>query len=200
MSRSSVTYQHELDVGGVPTAVDAVVSPQHARELPWRGIHDPYATWLSGDHAAADAGGNGAGAILWSFCSSFPTLQALADAKEDDVLTLWSGLGYYRRARMLHKAAQFVVRELGGRAAVDIGWTLRTLPGVGEYTAAAIASIAFGEGIAVVDGNVERVLLRIDGEPGRQDQLRARRGWAKVAQALVPPAGEGRGRSEGQKG
>lgn len=96
------------------------------------------------------------------FMERFPTLESLAAATEDDVLALWSGLGYYRRARLLHKAAQFVVKRLGGSLPSKAA-ELRALPGVGEYTGAAIASIGFGEAVACVDGNVERVLLRLRG-------------------------------------
>jgi len=92
----------------------------------------------------------------------FPTLVSLALAREDEVLALWSGLGYYRRARMLHKAAQFVASRHQGNLPVAVD-ELRALPGVGAYTAAAIASIAHGECAAVVDGNVERVLCRLAG-------------------------------------
>ena len=116
----------------------------------------------------------------------FPTIHALAMAEEEDVLALWSGLGYYRRARMLHRGAQFVDREFGGklpRSAVK----LRTLPGVGEYTAAAIASIAFGESVAVLDGNVERVLLRVLGQ-AEQKGAKARASLAEAAQSLMPAA------------
>ena len=101
------------------------------------------------------------------FLGLFPSVAALAVAREPDVLAAWSGLGYYRRAKLMHKAAQAVVREHQGalpRTAAE----LRKLPGIGEYTSSAIASIAFGEPVAVVDGNVERVLLRIfpdDGKP-----------------------------------
>src|ERR1700760_638537 len=135
----------------------------HARELPWRGISDPYRTWLSEVMLQQTR----VAAVIEhyeEFLRRFPTMLALALASEADVLATWSGLGYYRRARMLHKAAQFVTRERGGvlpNTAVE----LRTLPGIGEYTSAAIASIAFGESVAVVDGNVERVLLRINGRP-----------------------------------
>ena len=162
---------------------------EHARELPWRGVHDPYATWLSEimlqqTRVATVIERYG------EFLRRFPTLQSLAIADEADVLALWSGLGYYRRARLLHRGAQFVVRELNGklpRTAV----ALRTLPGVGDYTAAAIASIAFGESVAVVDGNVERVLLRIMGQPEeRTSKARAR--VARAAQSLMPPAGKRR--------
>ncbi len=96
------------------------------------------------------------------FMERFPTLIALALAPEQDVLALWSGLGYYRRARMLHKAAQFVAAHQGGNLP-QRAEELRTLPGIGAYTAAAVASIAHGEPVAVVDGNVERVLCRLAG-------------------------------------
>jgi A/G-specific adenine glycosylase len=102
------------------------------------------------------------------------------------VLALWSGLGYYRRARMLHKAAQFVVRELEGELPRTAAG-LKALPGVGEYTSAAIASLAFGESVAVVDGNVERVLLRVTGE-AEDRSTAARKRLAGLAQLLVPAA------------
>ncbi len=92
----------------------------------------------------------------------FPDVTSLAAAGEPEVLALWSGLGYYRRVRMLHRAAQMVVESYNG-ALPQASTELRKLPGIGEYTSAAIASIAFGEPIAVVDGNVERVIIRMDG-------------------------------------
>src|SRR5262249_15022958 len=114
----------------------------------------------------------------------FPTLISLALAPEEDVLAVWSGLGYYRRARMLHKAAQFIMRERSGELPAT-STELRTLPGIGDYTSAAIASIAFGESIAVVDGNVERVLLRITGRP--EDGSRATQTFVQhLAKALIP--------------
>jgi A/G-specific adenine glycosylase len=97
-----------------------------------------------------------------AFVIRFPTLVSLALAPEQDVLAMWSGLGYYRRARMLHKAAQFVASEHHGNLPATAE-QLRLLPGIGSYTAAAIASIAHGEVVAVVDGNVERVLCRLAG-------------------------------------
>jgi A/G-specific adenine glycosylase len=118
------------------------------------------------------------------FLRRFPTVFALALAPESEVLACWSGLGYYRRARMLHKAVQFVVRERGG-AIPQTSAELRTLPGIGDYTCAAIASIAFGESIAVVDGNVERVLLRVTGRA--EDSTAKGRGFIRrQADALVP--------------
>lgn len=158
---------------------------KHARELPWRGINDPYATWLSEIMLQQTR----VAAVIEryvEFRRRFPTLSALAAAEESQVLALWSGLGYYRRARMLHKAAQFVERELGGELPGSAD-ELRTLPGIGDYTAAAIASIAFGESIAVVDGNVERVLLRIIGEP-EEKSAAARTRMQRLAQTLVPRA------------
>jgi len=168
---------------------------KHARELPWRGIHDAYATWLS-EIMLQQTRVAAVQERYVQFLKQYPTLQALAAADERDVLTMWSGLGYYRRARMLHRAAQFVVRELGGELPPTAA-ELKTLPGVGDYTAAAIASIAFRESIAVVDGNVERVLLRIIGEPEVKTAA-ARARVARVAQALVPPAVKGRGRAKGK--
>ena len=155
----------------------------HARELPWRNITDPYRTWLSEimlqqtrvaaviDHYQA-------------FLRHFPTMLSLALATEAEVLAAWSGLGYYRRARMLHKAAQFLVRERNGELPKTAA-ELRTLPGIGEYTSAAIASIAFGQSIAVVDGNVERVLLRITGRP-ESKSADGRAYVQKKAAALIP--------------
>ena len=156
---------------------------EHARKLPWRGIRNPYATWLSEIMLQQTR----VAAVIERyvlFLEKFPSLQALAMAEESEVLALWSGLGYYRRARMLHRAAQFVTRELGGKLPQS-SQELRSLPGVGDYTAAAIASIAFGEAVAVVDGNVERVLLRILGRPedGTND---TRLMLKRTAQSLVP--------------
>jgi A/G-specific adenine glycosylase len=155
----------------------------HARELPWRGISDPYRTWVSEVMLQQTR----VVAVIEHyerFLRRFPTILALALAPESEVLAAWSGLGYYRRARMLHKAAQFLTAERGGvlpRTSVE----LRTLPGVGEYTCAAIGSIAFGESIAVVDGNVERVLLRVTGRP--EAKTAAGRAFVQSqASALVP--------------
>jgi len=164
----------------------------HARTLPWRGIRNPYATWLSEIMLQQTR----VATVIEryeEFLRRFPTISALAKANEDEVLALWSGLGYYRRARMLHRGAQFVHRELGGKLPRTAP-ALRTLPGVGDYTAAAIASIAFGESIAVIDGNVERVLLRVLGSA--EDRSGKAKGRLNdVAQALVPPSAKRRERS-----
>lgn len=138
---------------------------RHARALPWRETHDPYRIWVSEIMLQQTR----VAAVLAHyrvFLERFPDIPALARAKEADVLAVWSGLGYYRRARMLHRAAQQVVRDHGGRLPRTLK-ALRALPGIGRYTAAAIASIAFGVPSAVVDGNVERVLSRLAGTPLR---------------------------------
>lgn len=157
----------------------------HARKLPWRAAVDPYCIWLSEIMLQQTR----VAAVIdhyHSFLAKFPTLLALALAPEEDVLAVWSGLGYYRRARMLHKAAQFITSERGGVLPSN-SVELRTLPGVGEYTSAAIASIAFGESIAVVDGNVERVLLRLTGRP--EERTAAGRAFLRTtAQSIVPAA------------
>jgi A/G-specific adenine glycosylase len=133
----------------------------HARGLPWRESHDPYRVWLSEIMLQQTR----VAAVIThyhEFLRRFPTVEKLARAREASVLAAWSGLGYYRRAGMLHAAAKVVVRKRGKFP--DTAEGLRELPGVGRYTAAAIASIAFGEAVAVVDGNVERVLRRFSGQ------------------------------------
>lgn len=131
----------------------------HARrDLPWRRTNDPYAVWLSEIMLQQTQ----VATVLpyyERFLRRFPTVHVLAAARIDDVLKLWAGLGYYSRARNLHKTAVKVVNEYDGQFP-DTVERLRTLPGIGRYTAAAIASICFGRRAAVVDGNVIRVLSR----------------------------------------
>src|ERR1017187_6183313 len=134
---------------------------RNRRDLPWRRNADPYSIWVSEIMLQQTR----VAVVVdryQQFLKRFPTLVSLALAPEQDVLALWSGLGYYRRARMLHKAAKFVADHQQGKLPAT-SEELRLLPGIGAYTAAAIASIAFGEAIAVVDGNVERVLCRLAG-------------------------------------
>jgi A/G-specific adenine glycosylase len=141
----------------------------HARDLPWRASRDPYRVWLSEIMLQQTR----VAAVIehyHEFLRRFPTVEKLAAAREASVLAAWSGLGYYRRARMLHAAAKVIVREHGGKLPANEP-ELRTLPGIGRYTAAAIASIAFGEPVAVVDGNVERVLQRILGKRLSDEEL-----------------------------
>jgi A/G-specific adenine glycosylase len=141
----------------------------HRRDLPWRENRDPYRVWLSEIMLQQTR----VAAVIdhyRKFLRRFPTVEKLAAAREASVLAAWSGLGYYRRARMLHAAAKVIVREHGGRFPETVKG-LRSLPGIGRYTSAAIASIAFDQPVAVVDGNVERVLQRLSGRRMVGDEL-----------------------------
>ena len=134
---------------------------QHRRDLPWRRSRDPYAIWVSEIMLQQTR----VAAVLEHYArwmQRFPSIAALAAAEEPEVLALWSGLGYYRRARYLHAGARAVMHDHAG-ALPRTAAKLSSLPGIGEYTSAAIASIAFGEPVAVVDGNVERVVMRVAG-------------------------------------
>lgn len=148
---------------------------ENRRDLPWRRNRDPYAIWVS-EIMLQQTRVAVVVERYKTFMERFPTLIALALAPEQDVLAIWSGLGYYRRARMLHKAAQFVASNNDGNLPTT-AMELRLLPGIGSYTAAAIASISHGEPVAVVDGNVERVICRLQGwdEAGRTGGAELRR-------------------------
>ena len=125
---------------------------QHRRDLPWRTNRDPDRVWLSEIMLQQTR----VAAVIehyHEFLRRFPTVDRLAAAREASVLAAWSGLGYYRRARMMHAAAKLIAHEHGGEFPASEK-ELRELPGVGRYTAAAIASIAFGEPVAVVDGKL----------------------------------------------
>jgi len=160
---------------------------ENRRDLPWRRTPDPYAIWVS-EIMLQQTRVAVVVERYQAFMERFPTLLSLALAAEQEVLALWSGLGYYRRARMLHKAAQFVADYYQGNLP-GTAEELRLLPGIGPYTAAAIASIAYGEPIAVVDGNVERVLCRLSGweEAGRTGGAELRRKIENLAAELVSP-------------
>lgn len=131
----------------------------HRRDLPWRRTDDAYAIWVSEIMLQQTTV---ASAIShWErWMERFPTVEDLALAREEEVLTLWSGLGYYNRARNLHQAAKRVVKEHGGNLPTDLN-ALLDLPGIGRYTAGAIASIAFGQRVPIVDANVARVVSRL---------------------------------------
>ena len=150
---------------------------KNKRDLPWRQTCDPYRVWVSEIMLQQT---RVAAVIEYydRFLKRFPTVQKLAAARMDSVLAAWSGLGYYRRARSLHAAAKQIVYEHNGHWPSSAEkW--RQLPGIGRYTAAAIASIAFNEPVAVVDGNVERVLSRVIGQTLSREQS-----WS-VAEALL---------------
>ncbi len=131
----------------------------HKRDLPWRGAGDPYAVWISEVMLQQTRAGSVV-PYYRRWMARFPNVGALADAELEEVLRLWQGLGYYARARNAHRCARRV-RDACGGAFPSSAAELRTLPGIGPYTAAAVASIAFGEAVAAVDGNVRRVVARL---------------------------------------
>jgi A/G-specific adenine glycosylase len=153
------------------------------RDLPWRQTRDPYAIWVS-EIMLQQTRAQAVVGYYRRFLERFPTVEALAAAEEDDVLAVWSGLGYYSRARNLRRAAQQMAaagafpRDLAG---------LRALPGTGDYTAAAVGSIAFGLPVAVVDGNVLRVVARVTNDAGDIGGGRTRERFREVAQQWLDP-------------
>jgi A/G-specific adenine glycosylase len=132
---------------------------QHARQLPWRITEDAYAIWVS-EIMLQQTRVETVFIYFERWMQHFPDISTLAAASLQEVLTVWEGLGYYGRARNLHRASKIVVNEYGGRIPDDPA-ALRKLPGIGRYTAGAIASIAFGLDEPVLDGNVRRVLARV---------------------------------------
>ena len=155
---------------------------QNGRDLPWRRTRDPYAVWLS--EIILQQTRIAQGKAYWErFMERFPTVERLAEASEDEVLRLWEGLGYYSRARNLHAAARQIV-ALGGFPDTLEG--IRSLKGVGDYTAAAIGSICFGLPAAVVDGNVYRVLARHFGITTPVGTTQAKKEFTALAQKLLP--------------
>jgi A/G-specific adenine glycosylase len=162
------------------------------RDMPWRRTRDPYAVWVS-EIMLQQTRVETVTPYYTRWMARFPTVQTLADAPLDDVLTHWAGLGYYARARNLHAAAREVVVGYGG-AFPSTAATLRELRGVGEYTAGAIASIAFGEAAPIVDGNVVRVLARVDALDGAADDAALKkRVWQRAGELVRADGGDGAG-------
>ena len=157
---------------------------QNKRELPWRTTKDPYRIWLSEVLMQQTRIEQGTPYYL-RFIEAFPDVHALADAKEEEVMKLWQGLGYYNRARNLHATASYVSRELKGVFPKNFEGLLK-LKGVGAYTASAIASICFEESRAVVDGNVYRVLSRYFGVSLPIDRPEGQKEFQTLAQHLIP--------------
>ena len=131
----------------------------HRRQLPWRDTEDPYRIWVS-EVMLQQTQVKKVLEYYQKFVSRFPDVESLAEVDLQDLLKTWEGLGYYARARNFHKAAQVVVEDMAGEIPADYA-AFRKLPGVGEYIAAAVQSIAFNQPYAVVDGNVKRVLARV---------------------------------------
>lgn len=154
------------------------------RNLPWRLTRDPYRIWIS-EIMLQQTRAETVVSYYERFLARYPTVQALADAPQEELLKAWEGLGYYSRARSLQKAAKIIVRDYGGELPADAA-QLRALPGIGDYTAGAIAAIAFGLPEAAVDGNVERVLCRYDAVTEEVGSPAMRRRIAERAKSLVP--------------
>lgn len=157
---------------------------QNKRDLPWRNTTNPYPIWLSEIMLQQTRVVQGMPYFL-SFTTAFPTVFDLAKANEEQVLKLWQGLGYYSRARNLHKTAQYVAFDLGGIFPDNYADLLK-LKGIGEYTAAAIASFSYNETVPVVDGNVFRVLSRYFDIEIDIAQASAKKEFAALAFELMP--------------
>ena len=157
---------------------------RHKRALPWRDVPDPYRIWVS-EIMLQQTQVETVIPYYRRWLARFPSLAALAEAPLQDVLAAWEGLGYYSRARNLHRAAQQVAAERGGRLPARLD-ELLALPGIGRYTAGAISSIAFGVDAAVLDGNVKRVLARVfDIRADVKSPAGVKELWA-LAESLVP--------------
>lgn len=155
----------------------------NARDLPWRGHSDPYAVWVS-EIMLQQTQVDTVIPYFERWMQRFPTIATLAAADQQDVLAAWEGLGYYSRARNLHRAAQVVVAQHGGKLPGNVD-ALRRLPGVGRYTAGAIASLAFGQDEPALDGNIRRVLARFfDMDVPARSAEGERRLWELVTQHL----------------
>ena len=163
------------------------------RELPWRRTRDPYAIWISEvilQQTRVDQGLD----YYNRFIEAFPDVDSLALAGEDQVLKIWQGLGYYSRARNLHRAAKHILENRGGHLPGTYNELLE-LRGVGPYTAAAIASICFGEARAVVDGNVARVIARLYGVEEAVNRPEGMRQVSRLAQEMLEEGTETPGRT-----
>jgi A/G-specific adenine glycosylase len=156
----------------------------HKRDLPWRHTTDPYKIWLSEVilHQTRVVQGM---PYYERYVCQYPTIQALASASEDEVLRLWQGLGYYSRARNMHKTAKQIVEMFGGKFP-DTAEGLSKLKGVGSYTTAAIGSFAFNLPLAVIDGNVKRVLARYMGMQLPIDSREGNKQLTEIAQQMLP--------------
>jgi len=157
---------------------------RHRRRLPWRGVRDPYAVLVS-EIMLQQTQVTRVVDYWQRFLARYPTLEDLAAAPADTVRESWAGLGYYARARNLHAAAKVMVAELGARVPHEVA-ELRKLPGIGRYTAGAVASLAYGADVPAVDTNAARVLARVFGVRGRKGKARRERRLWTIAAALVP--------------
>jgi A/G-specific adenine glycosylase len=157
---------------------------RNKRDLPWRRTRDPYAIWVS-EIMLQQTQVSTVIPYYEKFLRRFPTAQKLAQAEEEAVLAQWSGLGYYRRAKFLHRGARYVLQELQGKIPQETE-QLKKIPGIGDYTAGAIASIAFDRPVPLVDGNVVRVLSRLFALTGHARDPKLQKQIWKLAEELVP--------------
>jgi A/G-specific adenine glycosylase len=176
----------------ITAAVEAWFA-DHQRSLPWRRTYDPYLVWLS-EVMLQQTRMEVVLPYFARFVARFPTLEALAVSSEDDVLAAWSGLGYYRRARMLREGAGDVVRRFGGVVPASVD-DLTSIAGIGRYTAGAIASIAHQRKAPIVDGNVARIVSRLFAIDTAPPQL-IRDAWRRAEQ-LVDVCGSARAFNQG---
>ncbi len=158
---------------------------QHGRhQLPWQQTRDAYRIWLS-EIMLQQTQVTTVIPYYHRFLQQFPTVRALAAAPVDQVMSMWAGLGYYTRARNLHRCAQAIVQQHGGVFPADVK-SLAALPGIGLSTAAAITAFAYGTRAAILDGNVKRVLCRVFGIEGFPGQLAVERQLWQLAASLLP--------------
>lgn len=162
---------------------------QNARQLPWRNHPNPYAVWIS-EIMLQQTRVETVIPYFERWMKQFPTLEVLAEASQQEVLAVWEGLGYYSRARNLHRAAQLVVSDYGGTLPADLA-PLRRLPGIGRYTAAAIAAIAFGLDEVALDGNVRRLMARLFDVSQPSNSAQGERRLRQLATENLPPAHAG---------
>ncbi len=169
-----------------PEAVAALLAwyERNRRDLPWRRTGDPYRIWIS-EIMLQQTRVEAVRRYYERFLTAFPDVETLAGAPEEQLFKLWEGLGYYSRARNLQKAARVIVSEYGGHFPADAE-RLKKLPGVGDYTAGAIASIAFGLPEPAVDGNLLRVLSRVDGCFDDITSGAVKKKWAERLRSSVP--------------
>jgi A/G-specific adenine glycosylase len=177
---------------GMPNRTSLLARPllrwfdRHKRSMPWRGTHDPYRVWVS-EIMLQQTQVETVTRYYDAFLGRFPSVEALAAADEDRVLAAWSGLGFYRRARNLHKAARIVVETHSGVVPRDPK-ILGELPGLGRYTVGAILSIAHDDRLPILDGNVIRVLARVFRVTGLPGKGPAKRRLWSLAEAILPKA------------
>jgi A/G-specific adenine glycosylase len=162
---------------------------KHGRSLPWRGSSDPYAVLVS-EYMAQQTRVETVIPYYLRWMERFPSMQALADAPQEAVLKAWEGLGYYARARNLHKAARAILTDHSGQIPSSID-ELRALPGIGDYTATAVASLAFGADVPALDGNLRRVLARVTALEEDPKSPKAMSRLTACARALLPPGRAG---------